>query len=352
MEQPSARSHQAAGYPSAAQYLDRWAALCGRSGGRASEAGRSSQGRSIPRFDFGPEQASGGTVLLTGLMHGLEYVGGLALLSAVEAALEAGLTGPRGAPPAPRAIGPLRRPPAALAPVLRLVVLPIVNPDGFAENCARLAAGRPAFRRGNGRGVDLNRNFPPLPGARSRHPLSGSRHRVSPYYAGPRPLSEPETGAIAAVADQCRPSLALGFHSFGELLLYPYAHRDVAHPREADYRALGAAFVAAQPRPYRLMRSHGLYPVIGDMDDWLDGAYGTRAFTVEVGRPAAGLRRLTELRRLAQPFWWMNPLDPQAAVDNVAPAVLALLRAAVAPASAVVEPAAAVQPRFELAAQH
>jgi hypothetical protein len=160
---------------------------------------------------------------------------------------------------------------------------------------------------------------------RSWHPFAGSRFRASPHYIGPEAFSEPETRAVRQTAEDARPFLSLAFHSFGEMLLYPWAHKRSPHPETSRYLRLARAFVAAQSRPYRVMPSISLYPVIGDMDDWLDAAYGTRSFTVEVGRPGA---RLQDLRLLLQPFWWMNPTDVGGTIANVVPGVAALLDAA------------------------
>ncbi len=208
---------------------------------------------------------------------------------------------------------------------LRFTVLPVANPDAFAANLARLARGERAHQRGNAAGVDLNRNFPRIPGARSWHPFSGSAWRRSPHYAGPHALSEPEARAVVETAAGASPRLALGFHSFGELLLYPWAHTAAPNPRVADYMALGRAFRAGQgPSPWRVGPSFGFYPVIGDLDDFLDAELGTLAFTVEVGRPSA---RLLLSRAALNPFWWMNAPDAEGALAAVVPGVMSLLRA-------------------------
>ena len=47
--------------------------------------------------------------------------------------------------------------------------------------------------------------------------------RHSPHYVGKCPMSEPETRALRDVALALRPRVSVGFHSFGELLLYPWA---------------------------------------------------------------------------------------------------------------------------------
>ncbi|MGV3523388.1 MAG: M14 family zinc carboxypeptidase [Candidatus Sericytochromatia bacterium] len=59
--------------------------------------------------------------------------------------------------------------------------LPLVNPDG-----------KQARRRGNARGVDLNRNFP-------TQNFIPAQHRGTRYYAGPKALSEPESQIVAAL---------------------------------------------------------------------------------------------------------------------------------------------------------
>jgi carboxypeptidase T len=300
-------------YPSADDLQQRWRAQVAESGGTEAQVGRTLGGRPLWRFDLGCRQPAAPAVLLTALIHGNEVVGSLALLEVVTQLARSGA---------------LRRDPR------RMVILPIANPDGFAANMERLQRGRPAWRRGNAGGVDLNRNFPPVlqPGERaSRSPLAGSSWRASPWFRGPHPLSEPESRAIADVAAQVRPSLALGFHSFGQLLLHPWAYKRAPHPRASAYRALGEAFLRSRPgSEFQVRQSAAWYPIVGNLDDWLDATFGTLAFTVEVSRLD---RRLLHPRAL-NPFWWANPLDTTAAFDQVIPGVLGLLQAAGAPATA------------------
>jgi hypothetical protein len=74
-----------------------------------------------------------------------------------------------------------------------LWVIPVLNPDGMA-----------ARTRGNAHGVDLNRNFP------------AGWHSLGPpgsvYFAGSRPLSEPESGFAAALIRRIRPTVGIWFH--------------------------------------------------------------------------------------------------------------------------------------------
>jgi predicted deacylase len=302
----SALPHPWSQYPTP-EALDRaWHALTTVAGGCASVAGTSVEGRPIHAFDLG--NPAGSPVLLSGLMHGVEMVGALALLDFVRGVIE----GPRG----------------DLLRDARLVVIPVVNPDAYHENCTRLLLGRSAFQRCNARGVDLNRNFPWLRQRMPWNPLGGSRFHLSPHYVGPAPLSEPESRALHAVADALRPRVSLAFHSFGELLLYPWAYTSRPNPKRDVYQRAGRAFVKGLQGPqYRVMQATDWYATVGDMDDWLDAAYGTLAFTVEVSRP---MRRLANARRWSNPFAWSNPVDVDGAVHGVGAGADALVRESLA----------------------
>lgn len=291
-------------YTCAAQFETEWRALANELGGRESIAGWSVEGRPVWRFDLGVRSADAPAVLLTALIHGVEVIGSVALREVVGQLAVA---------------GELER--------ARVVVMPIANPDALTANMERLQRGRIAFQRKNANGVDLNRNFPPIGGSRLWHPFSGSSLRWSPHHRGSAPCSEPESRAIAAVAADVRPTLALGFHSFGNLLLYPWAWTSNPNPRWRRYRWLGEAFVRTMSAltPYRCKQAIEWYPTMGDLDDWLDAEFGTLAFTVEVG----GLdRRLLHPRRFVNPFCWMNPTHAEATAKTVSPGVVGLMTAA------------------------
>jgi len=315
-------------YPTPDTLLADFRAAVLSAGGRESELGTSVQGRPLVRFDLGADGKP--TILLTALMHGVEVVGSLALLEVL------------------RRLGNGSDPTAArVLANARIVVVPVVNPDALFVNMAKVARGDRAWQRCNANGVDLNRNFPRLTTRRLYHPFSGSRFRLSPHYLGEHALSEPESRAVRAVAVERRPLLSLAFHSFGNLILYPWAHTSTENPRASEYRKLAQVMTSAAVRfPYRAMQARQLYSVLGDMDDWLDAELGTLALTIEVSRPGWRLRQLTN------PFAWMNPREPRDVVSDLTPAVVALMSAALDPASlAGKERRSAAPPYLDFAAK-
>src|ERR1700761_3345806 len=120
-------------YPSGEALVDAFGELAGTAGARISEAGRSVLGRPLHRLELGEPEAP--AVLLTALMHGIEWIGAVALLQCLRA-----LT-------APSAVAERVRARA------RVIVVPVVNPDALFATSAKLARGAPAGQRGNARGV-------------------------------------------------------------------------------------------------------------------------------------------------------------------------------------------------------
>lgn len=293
-------------YPDLEGLEQAWEALAREAGARRRLVGRSVEGRPLHVLELG--HPAGTPVLLTGLMHGVEIVGALGLLDFVRSLAD--------------------DPSSDLLRHARIAVMPIVNPDAFATNTERLAMGWRAFQRCNARGVDLNRNFPRLREDLPRNPLGGSRLRLSPHYLGPSPLSEPESRAVHALAEELRPKVSLAYHSFGEVLLYPWAYTSRPNPRRALYEGAGDAFLGGLRGPrYRVMQARSWYPIVGDLDDWLDAAFGTLAFTVEISRP---MRERRNLRHFGNPFAWSNPVHVGGSVAGVAPAARALVDSALA----------------------
>lgn len=134
---------------------------------REDMVGRSAQGRRIELRQYG-DPALAGELLIFGCIHGDEC--------------------------AARHLRPLT-PITSFCPdwASDIYVVGNLNPDG-----------RVLGTRLNGRGVDLNRNFPA-----AWMPIGS---RGDPQFSGPKPLSEPETRLAARIVRRLRPEVTIWFH--------------------------------------------------------------------------------------------------------------------------------------------
>jgi protein MpaA len=127
--------------------------------------GRSVQGRAINVVRLG-DPAAPRKVLVVGMIHGNE-------------------------PEGRKIVDVLRT--AVVPPGVELLLVRDLNPDGLRRRT-----------RQNAHGVDLNRNS-----SQGRRFLGGPG---TPYYAGPKPFSEPETRAIRALILATRPAVTVWYH--------------------------------------------------------------------------------------------------------------------------------------------
>jgi carboxypeptidase T len=161
--------------------------------------------------------------------------------------------------------------------------IPMVNPDGaeFDVSGDRYHMHRKNMRRNadGSTGVDLNRNYAFRFGGGG----ASSDPRDDTYH-GPAAFSEPESQAIRDFV-VARPNLTtlLSYHTFSELVLYPWGGAD--EPIE-DAVALAAfkniAGELAGMTGYRAMQSSELYVATGDTCDWAWAERGLFAFTFEL----------------------------------------------------------------------
>lgn len=162
-------------------------------------------------------------------------------------------------------------------------IIPMVNPDGaeFDVSTGDFQYWR-KNRRNNGNGtygVDLNRNY-------GYHWGSGgsSKDPRSDIYMGPQAFSEPETQAIRNfVRAQKNTRVLLTFHTYSELILYPwgYTNKPVANSKDlAVFKTM--ATTMAKWNHYTPEASHQLYITSGDTVDWAYGELGIFAFTFEM----------------------------------------------------------------------
>ena len=200
------------------------------------EIGTSFQGRPITAYRLG---TPGGTpILAVGAIHGEEQAG----IEIVEHIRDT----------------------AAIPPGFDVWVVPTINPDGHALGS-----------HGNARGVDLNRNFGPdwLPNDCAATPR---------YCAGPAPLSEPESQAIATFVDSIQPRVTVWYH--GPLNVVDAATRHgVADP------AVLAAYGGAAKYPVATVNCNPTGFCAGNATQYMNaGIDGSSAFVVELSTNAAG----------------------------------------------------------------
>ncbi len=175
----------------------------------------------------------------------------------------------------------------------QLYFIPMVNPDGREV----VYKGADIMWRKNTRdndddcsyaglydGVDLNRNYD------WHFAESGtSPYYYSEVYPGSAGFSEYETQAVRDFAEQVNPIASISYHTYGELVLYPFGYSSSAIAPDQD-RLSWIAYNIAQKigsldgySKYFAEKSSGLYPASGDGDDYLYGQLGTFSFTVEMG---------------------------------------------------------------------
>ncbi len=170
-----------------------------------------------------------------------------------------------------------------------LYFIPCVNPDGYLYNELTQPNGGGMWRLNRREnydgtyGVDLNRNYgyqwghddigsSPVPGAST--------------YRGQAPFSEPETRMIKLFCEQHDFRFALNYHTYGNLLIYPWAWSDeLAEPALAEYAKL-----LTSENLYRTGTATETvgYQVNGSSDDYMYGAEGIFSMTPEVGPFAWG----------------------------------------------------------------
>jgi hypothetical protein len=269
--------------------------LVEQQGGSAEKIATSEEGRSIWAFHLGPPGSGG--VFLVSLLHACEWIGALALLELVERT-------------------------ARESPEMRVTFVPVANPDGAERARVAASSGSWAFPRGNARGVDLNRNFPPF------HRRSGFWSSLPWYRPGVFPASEAETAGIVAIARRERPAVSLSFHSFGRWFFFPPAHRRKIWDATGRHRAFLERIGGAERIGYRsgqLGRWRFWFRAYGTELDFLCHDVGSLAFLIEVSRGGIGS---WGARRLLSPFYWFNPRTPEPWIADLVPFCGALIRVA------------------------
>lgn len=195
-------------------------------------------------------------------------------------------------------------------------IVPMLNVDGnnivwTSDNWWRKNA------RGNGSsvfGVDLNRNY-----TYAWNTCNGSSgSSSSDTYRGPAAASEPETQALMKLGYLAYPTGSLSYHSYSELVLYPYGCQGALTGENVLHQKVGGELAAMLPSdsnkgtytagtPWKL-----LYSVDGDSMSFLHSEFGSLAFTFEVNQtfqPDYALREPTLIKHRKAWAYFINRMS-------------------------------------------
>ncbi len=168
-------------------------------------------------------------------------------------------------------------------------IVPMVNQDGFRHTWTdeRLWRKTRRLNSDNTYGVDPNRNYDAGWGGKG-----SSKTPSSDVYCGTAPFSEPETAAVRDILDPGKGFMDdaagfIDFHSYSQLVLYPYGHTYTSSPREKEMNAIATRISELMEAEtgvyYEPQKSSALYIATGGSSDWFHLAHDFRnALTMEV----------------------------------------------------------------------
>lgn len=186
-------------------------------------------------------------------------------------------------------------------------VIPLVNPDGYEFSRKEYPYWRknrrpvekdPCGKPSNAVGTDLNRNY--YDGNEGhfylyRPPSDTPCSTWDDYSAtSDNPSRETFRGSVGASEPEIKSLLNLelkrgnikgiiDYHSYGEMILYPWGHTEEPVGNKSDYLQVGQAMKDSMSKPYKLMQSSSLYPTSGSSED-CQHANNIMSFTIELAR--------------------------------------------------------------------
>ncbi|MDD7942431.1 M14 family metallopeptidase [Actinomycetospora lutea] len=172
-------------------------------------------------------------------------------------------------------------------------VAPMVNPDGheYTRTHDRLWRKNRRPNPDGTVGVDPNRNYGYMWG--TLDVATSSHVPADSTYVGPRAFSEPEVRAVRDLVAREQVSGVLTYHSYSQLILYPWGYTPDPVPDGTDRQQMTVIAQEMQRlihhvhgRTYTAQQSSDLYPTAGDTADWTYGEYDAPSLTIEL-RPAS-----------------------------------------------------------------
>ena len=243
----------------------------------AGSIGLTELGREIPVLCIGDPDNAEYHVLLQGAIHGREHLTAWLLMALADYWLDHGILGYGS---------------------ICYHIIPMANPDGVTiSQTAALGseqqaiyqsdrengytAGSPseyaAQWKANGKGVDINRNFP------AGWELIESRSAPSSQqYRGSAPFSSREAAALRDYTLRFDFDATISYHATGSLIYYEYGSR-----QEANALSLSLGQAVSEVTGYELIDSSGVDGA--GYKDWAIDELGIPSLTIEVGCEEAAL---------------------------------------------------------------
>lgn len=242
-----------------------------------STIGKSLVGRDIPVISFGRGKKS---VIYVGTHHSLEWITSYVLLNFINEACELinkdgdicgyGFNN--------------------LLTHRTFHIVPMLNPDGvelhingkddlnpMTERLYAMSEGDYSSWQANGRGVDLNHNYPAgFEEYRGIEKELGISSGCNTKYSGAYALSEPECSCLCSFIRASDPSLLIALHSQGEEIYYSY---NGMIPRGS----YNIARMMSRLSGYALSEPEGS-ACYGGLKDWFIEEFSRPAFTIECGK--------------------------------------------------------------------
>lgn len=180
----------------------------------------------------------------------------------------------------------------------QIFLIPMVNPDGVEANSRKNCApnyGPFGFNKKiTSYGVNLNRNYGYkwylyliLP---FNYYFFINSMDTSFNYRGERPFSENETRAVRDFVKTKNICISLSYHSYGEIIFYPWMYTSRKTPDEDLYISIGEnitkinKYYLLKGRDYKIPRYGG---TLGTSEDWLYGKRKIISYTVELCKSRA-----------------------------------------------------------------
>jgi hypothetical protein len=154
-----------------------------------------------------------------------------------------------------------------------LFFIPVVNPDGYEYNRSTNPTGGGMWRKNRKNnvgsyGVDLNRNYGPY--AYWNAPNGGSSTTPSSdTYRGTAPFSEPETNNIKNFLATRNFKNALNYHTYSNLLVYPYGALSNETPDSLIFREYAIDMTKYNGYTYGTDMQTVGYSTRGNSDDYM-----------------------------------------------------------------------------------